>query len=160
MSTFHSNGRTVLLFTTDDQAVRVVTHRLLQELGHDVKLSESIDDALRALRDTGAELLIVGDATPDVAGLAERSAALVNRIGDLPNGSRPREIAIFVNATHDDVPQQPRTDYPGCRVHQFFKPLHMHGLLSVLREMARNPLAGRPAQPPPDPQHGHRPQMA
>jgi CheY-like chemotaxis protein len=160
MSKFHSNGRTVLLFSTADQAVRVVTHRLLQELGHDVKLSENIDDALRALRTGGAELLVVGDSTPDVAGLAERSTALVNRIGDLPDGSRPREIAIFVNATHDDSPQQPRRDYPGCRVHQFFKPLHMHGLLSVLRDMARKELAARTIQRPPGPQADPRPQWA
>jgi CheY-like chemotaxis protein len=160
MSTFHSNGRTVLLFSTDDQAVRVVTHRLLQELGHEVRLSESIDDALQVLRTGGVELLVVGDSTPDVAGLAERSASLVNRIGDLPSGSRPREIAIFVNATHDDSPQQPRTDYPGCRVHRFFKPLHMHGLLSVLRDMARKQPVGHTAQPPQDPQSGLRPQWA
>ena len=125
-----------------------------------MKLSENIEDALRALQTGGAELLVVGDSTPDVAGLAERSASLVDRIGDLPDGSRPREIAIFVNATHDDSPQQPRRDYPGCRVHQFFKPLHMHGLLSVLRDMARKELAGRPIQPPPSPQADPRPQWA
>ena len=117
------------------------------------------------LRTGGVELLVVGDSTPDVAGLAERSASLVSQIGDLPSGARPREIAIFVNATHDDSPQQPRKDYPGCRVHQFFKPLHMHGLLSVLRDMARKEPAGRPsqpspAQPPLDPQSGLRPQWA
>jgi hypothetical protein len=64
-----------------------------------------------------------------------RNRDFVNRLTELPQDSRPRELAIFSDAM-DETLRGLRGRIKPCKVHIFLKPLHMHGLLSVLRHLA------------------------
>jgi hypothetical protein len=58
----------------------------------------------------------------------------VNQLADLPAELRPRELAIFSDVA-DDTLRGLRARIKPSKVHIFLKPLHMHGLLSVLRQL-------------------------
>ena len=104
------------------------TNRLLMDLGHTVMSAATADEALRLLRDDLADILVV-----DVSDSAE-NRQLIDRLGDLPADSRPRELAIFTEDS-DDRFRKLRAVVAPSHVHVFLKPLHMHGLLNVLRRL-------------------------
>lgn len=102
--------------------------RLLNDLGHDVSRADSPEQAMELLRHDQVDLLVV-----DVSASA-RNREFLHKLVELPDISRPREVAIF-NDMADDTLRSMRTRLRPSHVHIFLKPLHMHGLLSVLRCM-------------------------
>lgn len=133
-----TSGRTVLLYPADEHAVRVTTHRLLQDLGHDVTFTTGVEEVLAMLRQSPADLLIVDESWRDVAQAPDRRSSLISKIGDLPAACRPRAVAIFADDSEADAPAQPGLAAPGSRVHVFIKPYHIHGLLALLRKLAKD----------------------
>jgi hypothetical protein len=83
---------------------------------------------MELLQHDQVDLLVV-----DVSASA-RNRDFLNKLVELPDSSRPREVAIF-NDMADDSLRGMRTRLRPSHVHIFLKPLHMHGLLSVLRCM-------------------------
>jgi hypothetical protein len=103
--------------------------RLLSDMGHKVASAESTDDAMAMLRSRGPTDLMVVDASglPDATRLAAQ-------LMDLPPGARPRQVAIFSDRADDALRALRRRASPP-NVHVFLKPLHLHGLLGVLRNL-------------------------
>jgi len=64
---------------------------------------------------------------------------LVNRLAELPAESRPHELAIFSDHADDSLTGL-RKKIAGTHVHVLLKPLHMHGLLKVLRQLETDAL--------------------
>jgi len=112
--------------------------QLLDELGHDVVPAESPDHALDLLQQDQTDLLIV-----DVSG-SSRNRQFVSQVADLPADARPRQLAIFCESIDESL-RGLRNRLKPCKLHIFVKPLHMHGLLSVLRRLdeQNQPAGGR-----------------
>jgi CheY-like chemotaxis protein len=104
------------------------TGQLLNDLGHDVAGAESPEHALELLEEEQADLFVV-----DVSN-SGRNRALLERLVDLPADIRPRELAIFSDSS-DEMLRGLRSRLKPSRVHIFLKPLHMHGLLNILRKL-------------------------
>ena len=139
--------RTILLYPQDDQAVRVTTHRLLQQLGHEVTLSTDTDDALRQLLDSHADLLVIDDGPVSSDYQGHRPHDIVSRLVDLPMSHRPREVAVFAHESQGQGIELQQLECDGSRVHLFIKPFHVHGLLAILRDMAKTtPVLRQPHQ--------------
>jgi response regulator RpfG family c-di-GMP phosphodiesterase len=102
--------------------------QLLNDLGHEVAPAQSPDHALDLLRQDQTDLLIV-----DVSN-SEDNLDFVNRLSELPADSRPRDLAIFSDAMNDSL-RGLRARISPSKVHIFLKPLHMHGLLGILRHL-------------------------
>ena len=75
------------------------------------------------------DLLVV-----DVTNSANRD--LFNSLSELPESKRPDEVAVFSDSIDLQLREWRRKISP-THVHVFLKPLHMHGLLTVLRQMER-----------------------
>jgi two-component SAPR family response regulator len=101
---------------------------LLDEMGHDVAPATSPADALDLLEQNQTDLLIV-----DVSG-SPPNHEFVEQLADLPMGIRPRQIAVFSDSD-DDSFRGVRSRIKPSKLHIFLKPLHMHGLLTVLRRL-------------------------
>lgn len=104
---------------------------LLSGLGHQVTPSSSSVDALRELQTDGADLVVVDMDKSD------ETAALMRRLGEVEPGQRPRAIAVLADHAVDpsqDVTEQ-IDDLPPVRV--FLKPLHLHGLLGLVKKLER-----------------------
>lgn len=104
------------------------TGQLLNDLGHDVAGAESPEHALELLQEEQADLFVV-----DVSN-GNRNRALFEKLLALPADVRPREVAIFSDAS-DEMLRGLRSRLKPSRVHIFLKPLHMHGLLNILRKL-------------------------
>src|SRR5579862_7945653 len=102
--------------------------KLLRDLGHDVAGAESASEALDLLRESETDLMVV-----DVSN-SEENQSLVRQLAELPVADRPRALAIF-SESFDQGLRDVRKRIGKSRVHVFIKPLHMHGLLSVLRQL-------------------------
>src|ERR1700733_9717784 len=109
--------RTILLYPADDQAVRVTTHRLLQQLGHEVTLSTDADDTLRQLLDSHADLLVIDDGPADAERQGHRPREIVSRLIDLPASHRPREVAVFTNESEGEGLELQQLESDGSRIH-------------------------------------------
>jgi hypothetical protein len=75
------------------------------------------------------DLLVV-----DISNRNNRS--LLDSLGEIPESKRPAEVAVFTD-TGDVSLRELRRKVAPSHVHVFLKPLHMHGLLGVLRQMER-----------------------
>ncbi len=124
----HTTLRAVILPSGYQLPEEAPTNRLLMDLGHTVLSAANADQAMRILRDDPTDILIV-----DVTDSAE-NRRLIDRLGELPAGSRPRELAIFTERG-DDRFRKLQASIAPSHVHVFLKPLHMHGLLNVLRRL-------------------------
>jgi CheY-like chemotaxis protein len=101
---------------------------LLSDLGHEVAAARSPQHALSLLEQDQTDLLIV-----DISDSA-RNRAFVAELSDLPASLRPRQVAIF-SEDMDETLRGLRARLKPSKLHIFLKPLHMHGLLSVLRQL-------------------------
>ena len=126
-----SSLRAIVLPAPDSHPQDTPTRRLLGQLGHDVVRAESPDHAVELLNSDHTDLLVV-----DVSNSNE-NREMISRIQELPDSSRPAQVAIFT-----DVLDAQLTTFKkrlgAAQVHVFLKPLHMHGLLGVLRKIDRN----------------------
>jgi len=121
--------RAVVLPASDAQSHDTPTRRLLGQLGHDVARAASPDHALELIESDHTDLLVV-----DISNRNNR--ALLDSLEDLPESKRPAEVAVFTDT--GDVPlRELRRKAAPSHVHVFLKPLHMHGLLGVLRQLER-----------------------
>jgi len=103
------------------------TRRLLGGLGHDVTRAMSPDHALELVNSDHTDLLVV-----DITNDANRE--LLDSISELPESKRPGAVLVFTDASDAKLREWQRTMAP-THVHVFVKPLHMHGLLNVLRRL-------------------------
>ncbi|MCS7032772.1 MAG: hypothetical protein NZ561_02125 [Phycisphaerae bacterium] len=110
------------------------TSRLLRDLGHEVSSACSPDEAVQQLQAARADLLVVDLPT------AEQKRRLFERLASLPREYRPRRVAVFTDEV-DDYARTLHSQQDNPRVHVFLKPLHVHGLLSVLRSIEGRQLA-------------------
>jgi len=124
----HTTLRAVILPSGYQLPEDAPTNRLLMDLGHTVLSASTADQAMQILRDDPTDILII-----DVTDSPE-NRRLIDRLGDLPAVSRPRELAIFTERG-DDRFRKLQATIPPSHVHVFLKPLHMHGLLNVLRRL-------------------------
>jgi DNA-binding NtrC family response regulator len=125
--------RAVVLPAPESRLQDTPTRRLLGELGHDVARAETADHALELLSADHTDLLVV-DLTNENA-----NTQLISSLPELPEGKRPMEVAIYTDAISSQL-RDFRLSYSPSHVHIFLKPLHMHGLLGVLRSMERQDL--------------------
>ena len=120
--------RAVILNTVDDAKEQAVTRDLLTQLDVQVVGAETLEDALRLSVDSSTDLLLI-----DVQDTAD-DAHLLDRLALLAPANRPRNVA-FMSDHLDDNLLGLRRRISQTKVHLFVKPLHMHGLLSVLKKM-------------------------
>jgi DNA-binding NtrC family response regulator len=102
--------------------------QLLNEYGHDVVPAQSPRHALELLKQEHTDLLVVdlSDST--------RNGDFLAGLADLPVSARPRQIAVFTDGSDDNFGTL-RSQIKPCRLQVFPKPLHMHGLLGIVRRM-------------------------
>lgn len=119
--------KTVILHNVAADAYGLASYRLLNDLGHDVSTTESADQAMELMQHDRPDLVII-DADP------ARQVEFVNRLTDLPSDQQPRQVAIFsdtIDASFSTKVQNLGRE----KVHVLLKPLHMHGLLNILRNI-------------------------
>jgi DNA-binding NtrC family response regulator len=121
--------RAVVLPSPDAHRQDTPTRRLLDELGHDVARADSPVHAMELINSDHTDLLVV-----DITNSANRE--LFQSLCDLAESKRPDQVAIFTDSIDGQLREWRRRVAPS-HVHVFLKPLHMHGLLSVLRQMER-----------------------
>jgi DNA-binding response OmpR family regulator len=102
---------------------------LLGQLGHDVVRAQSPEHALELIASEHTDLLVM-----DISHGFNRE--LFDALGEMPASKRPNEVAVFSDAIDSQLREWRRKVAPS-HVHVFLKPLHMHGLLNVLRQMER-----------------------
>ena len=120
--------RAVVLPSSDAYSQDTPTRRLLGQLGHDVTRTDSPDHALELINSDHTDLLVV-----DITNDANRD--MVESLMELPPSKRPDQMAVFSDSI-DGKLREWRRSAPS-QVHVFLKPLHMHGLLGVLRQMEK-----------------------
>jgi len=99
--------------------------KLLSEYGHDVANAPSPEQALKLLQEEETDLLVV-----DVSNSNDNKSFL-HRLAEMPAGVRPRNVVVFADRADESLSALRRR----LRWHVLFKPLHLHGLLSVLRQL-------------------------
>jgi len=125
----HSTLRAVVLPAPDAHPQDTPTRRLLGELGHDVARAISPQHAMDLVAGDHTDLLVV-----DVTGHTP-NRSMLETLSELPESQLPDQIAIFTDDPVDAGLREFRHQFSTKRVHVFVKPLHMHGLLGVLRNM-------------------------
>jgi CheY-like chemotaxis protein len=123
--------RAIVLPSPDVTSQESPTRRLLGGLGHDVTRAESPDHAIDLLNRDHTDLLVV-----DVSN-GNENRQMLSRITELADSQIPTQVAIFTD-TLDSQLNSMKKNLHGSKVHVFLKPLHMHGLLSVLRQMNKD----------------------
>jgi CheY-like chemotaxis protein len=126
-----STMRAVVLPSPDAHPQDTPTRRLLRQLGHDVARAQSPDHAIELLNSDHTDLLVV-----DVSN-ANENRQMIDRISDLSENNRPTQVAIFTDALDAQL-NAFKKKLGSSHVHVFLKPLHMHGLLNVLRQMNKD----------------------
>jgi response regulator RpfG family c-di-GMP phosphodiesterase len=121
--------RAIVLPSSDAYAQDTPTRRLLNQLGHDVTRADSPDHAMELINSDHTDLLVV-----DVTNSTNRE--MFESLLDLPESKRPAEVAVFSDSIDAQLRDWRRQVAPS-HVHVFLKPLHMHGLLTVLRQMEK-----------------------
>jgi DNA-binding response OmpR family regulator len=122
--------RTIFVHPNSDPANLWPTHRLLADLGHEVTSTSTLEEALRLMRDDPTDLLILEEPPKSEASFREEE---LKQIRSLPASLQPREVAIFSDRPGAADRVRP-TGVP--RVHILVKPLHMHGLLQIVRQLS------------------------
>jgi DNA-binding NtrC family response regulator len=120
--------KTIILHNQSTDSFDAPAYRLLNDLGHEVSSTASADQAVEFLQHDGADLLIIDADRPG-------QKDFVTRLSDLPADQQPREVAIFSDALDDSLAALVHKMHRAGSVHVLLKPLHMHGLLNVLRNI-------------------------
>jgi DNA-binding NtrC family response regulator len=123
--------RAVVLPAPDAHPQESYARRLLGNMGHDVSRAASPDHAMELLSSDHTDLLVV-DITNN-----NQNRALMDSISSLPESRRPDQVAIFSDEM-DPKLNELRRAYNREHFHVFLKPLHMHGLLNVIRHMEKD----------------------
>lgn len=90
---------------------------------------------MQMLADEAVDLMVV-DITNSQA-----NRQFIQNLTDVPMNCRPHELAIYSDHADDSLTGL-RKKIIGTHVNVLLKPLHMHGLLKLLRKMdAETPLA-------------------
>jgi response regulator RpfG family c-di-GMP phosphodiesterase len=129
-SQLRSALRAVVLPAPDAYVEDTPTRRLLGELGYDVARALSPDHAIELLSADHTDLLVM-DLTNNSS-----NRELLQALSEMPESKRPEQIAVFSDSLDLQLRDVRRRLAP-TQVHLFFEPLHMHGLLNVLRHMER-----------------------
>lgn len=95
-------------------------------MGHDVAETDSASRAVQILQQERADLVVI-DADRDEQEL------FFDSINALPASQQPRQVAIFADAAEQPHRQPPRLGSVNVQV--LLKPLHVHGLLGILRRI-------------------------
>jgi len=105
------------------------TEKLLEQLGHDVQPARSAKEALHLLHTNRIDLLVLD------SGDEAQSAELISEIFDtFSPEDQPRQMAVFSRSPSAAL-QSLRQRTSPLRVHIFFEPLHVHGLLNVIKSL-------------------------
>jgi CheY-like chemotaxis protein len=119
--------KTIILHGQSVDAGGLPEYRLLNELGHDVTITPSAQQAVQFLQSDRADLVVV-----DSDRLGQND--FISRLAALPADQQPRQIAIFSDAIDQSL-SAIAGKVQRSRVHMLLRPLHMHGLLKVLRSI-------------------------
>lgn len=128
-----SSLRAVVLPSPDSYPLDTPTRRLLKELGHEVDRANTPEQAMELLNSDHTDLLVV-DLTNN-----NLNRQLIDSMQEMSEDKRPTQMAIFTDAMDSQLREFRRKCSP-AKVHVFLKPLHMHGLLNVVRNMERKRL--------------------
>jgi DNA-binding NtrC family response regulator len=121
--------KSIVLTRESEEPSESAAYRLLSELGHEVVPVSSTDRAVSALQQDPAADLVVIDM--DEAG----ELYSLHRLFDaIPENQQPRQVAVFSDRFDPSLSEFRRQLSPK-RVHVFLKPLHLHGLLGLLRQI-------------------------
>jgi hypothetical protein len=120
--------KTVILHDHPLDSYELPTYRLLNGLGHDVSSTKSPDDAVEMLRGDVTDLLIIDSKKSE-------QRDFVSRLSDLPADQQPRQVAIISDSVDDSLSALVHKLDRAASVHVLLKPLHMHGLLKMLRNI-------------------------
>jgi CheY-like chemotaxis protein len=120
-----STLKTLILHNGASDSFELPAYRLLNDFGHDVATTDSADEAVELLQHDRTDLVVIDADRPG-------QREFVSRLTALPPDQQPRQLAIFSDALDDSLSTLMHRLTPG-RVHVLLKPLHMHGLLGVLR---------------------------
>jgi DNA-binding NtrC family response regulator len=121
--------RAVVLPSPDAEPQETPTRRLLGQLGHDVSRATNPNHAWQLMSADHIDLFVV-----DAAFQANRD--VLELIEDLPEEHRPTQVAVFTDVMDNQLRDFRRNAAPS-QVHVFIKPLHVHGLLNVLRQIEK-----------------------
>jgi len=126
--------KTIFVHPNADPANLWPTHRLLADLGHEVTSTSTLEEALRLMREDPVDLLILEEPPKSEPSFREEE---LEQLRSLPASQQPREIAIFSDRPSSDrAGESERARQIGSpRVHVLLKPLHMHGLLQIVRQL-------------------------
>ena len=121
--------RSIVLTRESDEPSESTAYRLLSELGHEVVPVSSPDRAVSALQhDPAADLVVIDMDAPG------ELLSLRRLFDDVPESQQPRQVAVFSDRFDPSLSELRRRLTPQ-RVHVFLKPLHLHGLLGLLRQI-------------------------
>jgi hypothetical protein len=117
--------RAVILHDQIADSFGLPAFRLLNDLGHDVSTTDSADQAIEMLQHDPADLLIID---------AERAQQrqFISRLSSLPSDQQPKQVAVFSDSS-DESMSGLASKLNRAKVHVLLRPLHMHGLLGMLR---------------------------
>jgi DNA-binding NtrC family response regulator len=122
--------RAVVLAAPDAYLEDTPTRRLLGELGHDVTRALSPSHAVDLLNADHTDLLVMDITNNNI------NRDLLDALSDMPQSKRPDQVAVFSDSLDVQL-RDLRSRLAPTQVHLYFKPLHMHGLLNVLRQIER-----------------------
>lgn len=134
----HLAQRSIVVVSDCSRIENQPTYKLLTDLGHEVVPATSPDDAVNLLSAGIVDLLVV-----DLPG-ADDKRRLFERLDALPAQAKPRRVAVFSEEV-DDYARTAHRAQTSPRVHVFLKPLHVHGLLNVLRSIEGRGVFAQPA---------------
>ena len=119
--------KTIILHGQSTDASALPEFHLLNQLGHEIATTGSASEAVELLQHDRADLVVI-DA--DTAGQHD----FVARLTGIPADQQPKQVAIFSDGADESL-KSLVCKVQRSRVHVFLKPLHMHGLLNVLRKL-------------------------
>ena len=107
------------------------THRLLRDRGHSVTSTESLDEAIEQMDHETVDLLIIEQPERSADDFEHKA---MEKIQSLPLDQQPRDVAFI--ALRSDVAER-MPSLIGPRVHVLLKPLHVHAMLHMLRNLEK-----------------------
>jgi CheY-like chemotaxis protein len=117
----------VILHPEAMEADRLPEYLLLNGLGHEVAATSSAGQAVEMLQSDRADLVIIDS---DRVSQTDFMAHLTG----LPADQQPERVAIFTDSM-DESMEKLTQQLPDARVQVLLKPMHMHGLLRILRNI-------------------------
>ena len=119
--------KTLIFHGHSADALGLPEYRLLNELGHDVSTTDSTGQARELLLNDRGDLVVIDT---DRSGQHE----FVSCLSALPADQQPRQVAIFCDGVDESLAAL-LNGMKRSQVHVLIKPLHLHGLLGILRKI-------------------------